>query len=67
VGGGKIRLAMLGPVKVQIPIFDLYILGIKIYNSGSYTTSDRLCGLVIRVSGCRPRGLGFDSRLYEIY
>jgi hypothetical protein len=28
---------------------------------------DRLCGLVVRVPGCRPRGPGFDSRLYPIY
>jgi hypothetical protein len=26
----------------------------------------RLCGLVIRVSGYRSRGLGFDSRHYQI-
>ena len=28
---------------------------------------DRLCGLVIRVSGYRYRGLGFDSRRYQIF
>ena len=27
---------------------------------------DRLCGLVVRVSGYRYRGLGFDSRRYQI-
>jgi hypothetical protein len=26
----------------------------------------RLCVLVARVPGCRPRGPGFDSRLYQI-
>ena len=30
-------------------------------------TSDRLCGLVVRVSGYRYRGLGFDSRRYQIF
>jgi hypothetical protein len=25
---------------------------------------DRLCGLVIRLPGCLPRGPGFDSRRY---
>jgi hypothetical protein len=28
---------------------------------------DRLCGLVIRVSGYRSRGTGFDSRRYQIF
>ena len=28
---------------------------------------DRLCGLVVRVSGYRCRGLGFDSRRYQIF
>ena len=30
-------------------------------------TVDRLCGLVVRVSGYRYRGLGFDSRRYQIF
>jgi hypothetical protein len=28
---------------------------------------DRLCGLVVRVPGCRHRGPGFDSRGYQIF
>jgi hypothetical protein len=28
---------------------------------------DRLCGLVVRVSGCSSRGPGFDSRPYQIF
>ena len=28
---------------------------------------DRLCGLVVRVSGYRYRGFGFDSRRYQIF
>jgi len=28
---------------------------------------DRACGLVVRVSGYRYRGLGFDSRRYQIF
>ena len=28
---------------------------------------NRLCGLVVRVSGYRYRGLGFDSRRYQIF
>ena len=31
------------------------------------TEFDRLCGLVVRVSGYRYRGLGFDSRRYQIF
>jgi hypothetical protein len=27
---------------------------------------DNLCGLVVRVPGCRPRGPGFDSQCYQI-
>jgi len=32
-----------------------------------YIRYDRLCGLVVRVSGYRYRGLGFDSRRYQIF
>ena len=28
---------------------------------------DHLCGLVVRVSGYRYRGLGSDSRRYQIF
>ena len=31
------------------------------------TPYDYLCGLVVRVSGYRYRGLGFDSRRYQIF
>ena len=31
------------------------------------SSTDRLCGLVVRVSGYRYRGLGFDSRRYQIF
>ena len=37
-----------------------------VYTS-SVTLTDRLCGLVVRVSGYRYRGLGFDSRRYQIF
>ena len=30
-------------------------------------SNDRLCGLVVRVSGYRYRGSGFDSRRYQIF
>jgi len=34
---------------------------------GLFLTSDRLCGLVVRVSGYRYRGPGFDPRRYQIF
>ena len=30
-------------------------------------TRDRLCGLLVRASGYMYRGLGFDSRRYQIF
>jgi len=32
-----------------------------------YLHFDRLCGLVVRVSGYRYRGPGFDPRRYQIF
>jgi hypothetical protein len=32
-----------------------------------FTVCDRLCGLVVRVPGCRPIGPGHDSRRYQIF
>ena len=37
------------------------------YLKGLVVDRDRLCGLVVRVSGYRYRGLGFDSRRYQIF
>ena len=39
----------------------------RIYLSSMCFNIDRLCGLVVRVSGYRYRGLGFDSRRYQIF
>ena len=32
-----------------------------------FNVDDRLCGLVVRVSGYRYRDLGFDSLRYQIF
>jgi hypothetical protein len=37
-----------------------------VFPSGLFS-SDRLCGLVVRVLGYRSRGPGFDSRRYKIF
>ena len=37
------------------------------YYDHVYHKSDRLCGLVVRVSGYRYRGPGFDPRRYQIF
>jgi hypothetical protein len=33
----------------------------------SWRFADRLCGLVVRVSGYRSRGPGFDSQRFHIF
>jgi len=38
-----------------------------IINASLYGFMDRLCGLVVRVSGYRYRGPGFDPRRYRIF
>ena len=41
---------------------------LKMYNLDYIVNfSDRLCGLVVRVSGYRYRGPGFDPRRYQIF
>ena len=37
------------------------------YFMSLHVSSDRLCGLMVRVSGYKYRGLGFDSRRYQIF
>ena len=45
-------------------IQQIYVLNIL---NMVYTLCDRLCGLVVRVSGYRYRGPGFDPRRYQIF
>jgi len=54
---------------------DLQVLGVRrwrelVIDRGKWRgilRQDRLCGIVVRVSGYRYRGPGFDSRRYQIF
>ena len=48
-------------------IFHSHVQDYKWYKHQLDATIDRLCGLVVRVSGYRYRGLGFDSWRYQIF
>ena len=50
---------MLCLAKMRILFRDIYVT--------VWIDFDHLCGLVVRVSGYRYRGLGFDSRRYQIF
>ena len=39
----------------------------EMFSSCKYICYDRPCGLVVRVSGYRYRGPGFDPRRYQIF
>jgi hypothetical protein len=45
----------------------LYMVTRYLFSSECSDTSDRLCGLVVRVSGHSSRGPGFDPRPYHIF
>jgi hypothetical protein len=56
--------------ELHLHTFHKYIRRVKklsLKNFEKYIGNDRLCGLVVRVSGYRSRGLGFDSRAYQIF
>ena len=60
---GKIRKSCRSKVRVLMSGHRKF----RTYGRVLYNLSDRLCGLVVRVSGYRYRGLGFDSRRYQIF
>jgi len=43
-----------------------YLFRCSLFND-AVSNWDRLCGLVVRVSGYRHRGPGFDPRRYQIF
>jgi hypothetical protein len=45
----------------------LQIKEINLKIEGLESHRDRLCGVVVRVPGCRSRGPEFDSRRYQIF
>jgi len=58
-GGGKVRPGCdADPSPLLVP---------RLKYRRTIPLFDRLCGLVVRVSGYRYRGLGFDSRRYQIF
>jgi hypothetical protein len=50
---------------IRIEHLNIIMLSKLIING--FQDGDRLCGLVVRVSGYRSRGSGFDSRRYQIF
>ena len=56
------------PNRVGVTISMLFHIGnIVQITMGFINSVDRLCGLVVRVSGYRYRGPGFDPRRYQIF
>ena len=58
-------IPVVAPYMVIPAIYIYPLLCLNIRECSPY--SDRLCGIVVRVSGYRYRGLGFDSRRYQIF
>ena len=52
---------------VCIQVISYSKISVNMYFNTIIVLCDRLCGLVVRVSGYRYRGLGFDSRRYQIF
>jgi hypothetical protein len=51
----------------SFPIHFIAIISSTYISLKMNLTSDRLCGLVVSVSGCYPRGPEFDSPRYQIF
>jgi len=54
----SLDLSVYQVIYINIFIIKLILICVKL---------DRLCGLVVRVSGYRYRGPGFDRRRYQIF
>jgi hypothetical protein len=58
---------LVGLARSILCIYPSHLILSPLINLAISTPSDRLCGLVVRVSGYRYRGLGFDPRRYQIF
>ena len=63
--GSRHTLWALGELRAYLCRFDVARFVERVEICGR--CNDRLCGLVVTVSGYRYRGLGFDSRRYQIF
>jgi hypothetical protein len=63
----KIQIKYLYRGILEDPKWPQLVLDIPGYWLRNFHCMDRLCGLVVRVSGYRYRSPGFDSRRYQIF
>jgi hypothetical protein len=67
VNGSQKYKLMYFNKNTSIYIPEIHLQKLKKKKKPLGTGEDRLCGLVIRVSGYRSRGPGFDARPYQIF
>ena len=60
-------LVLLAWCSISLEMFNVIIIVVIIIIIIITIIIDRLCGLVVRVSGYRYRGSGFDLRRYQIF
>jgi hypothetical protein len=60
---GSFSVSTVGVVRIQV----LVLSKAGRVSACLIVNRDRLCGIVVRVSGYRYRGRGFDSQSYQIF